>query len=100
MKKRTEVMIETERLLVIRNRPQSVMWCERCRDEVRMLTVDQAALVTGVRSLIIYRMVETGDLHFAENDEGILLVCLRSLEAISLPQASFPTAWRESSDSF
>lgn len=84
MKKRTEVTIETERLVVIRNRPRAVMWCEQCRAEVRMLTVDQAALMMRIRSLVIYRLVETGDLHFAENDEGILLVCLNSLEAISL----------------
>ncbi|MEW6211903.1 MAG: hypothetical protein AB1631_26340 [Acidobacteriota bacterium] len=89
MKKRTEMTIETERLLVVRNRPRAVMWCQQCRNEVTMLTVDQAALMTGVRSLMIYRLVETGDLHFVENSEGILLVCLRSLEAISLSQVSF-----------
>ncbi len=62
-----------------------------------MLTVDQAALMMKIRSRMIYRLVETGDLHFAENDEGLLLVCLSSLEAIShLPQAtSFPFTWRE-----
>lgn len=100
MKKRTEVTIETERLLVIRNRPQSVMWCEQCRDEVRMLTVDQAALRMKIRSLMIYRLVETGDLHFAENEEGILLVCLDSLEGISLMSqaSSIRSALREAVD--
>jgi hypothetical protein len=96
LRKRTEVTIETERLLVIRNRPQTVIRCEQCRAEVRMLAVDQAALMMNVRSLAIYRLVETGDLHFAENAEGILLVCLNSLEAISLRQqtASFLLAER------
>lgn len=100
LKKRTEVTIETERLLVIRNRPRMVMWCEQCRVEVRMLTVDQAALMMKIRSLMIYRLVETGDLHFAENDEGILLVCLNSLEAIShLSKASpFRLVLREEGD--
>ncbi len=76
------------------------MWCEQCRAEVRMLTVDQAALMMKIRSLMIYRLVETGDLHFTENDGGLLLVCLDSLEAIShQPQASsIRSALREAVD--
>ena len=80
MKKRTEITIETDRLLVVNHRRRNLTaWCEACRMEVRMVTVDEAAARINVPSLAIYHRVETGGLHFTETSDGLLLICFNSL---------------------
>ena len=79
MKKRMEITIETERLLLVSNRNSPIIWCEACAAAVRMVTVDEAAAFTGESSLSIYRRAEAGQLHFAETLAGSLFVCLNSL---------------------
>ena len=80
-RKRTEVTIETERVLVVSRRNSSpVLWCERCAREVMMLTVDEAAMMAHATSRVIFRLAEAGRLHFVETQEGRLLICSNSLE--------------------
>jgi hypothetical protein len=74
------MMVETERLTIIRSRPPASAWCNYCGGQTQMLSVDQAALRAGMRSIVIYRMVEAGKLHFMEDTEGILFICSTSLE--------------------
>ena len=52
--------------------------CSACGDEVRMVTIDQAAALTRISSREIYREVEAGMLHFIET-EGSVLICFNSL---------------------
>jgi hypothetical protein len=73
--KTTKITVETERLISI-SRPQSTYaLCEICGDEVRLMTVNEAAATASVNSLSIYRLVESGKLHYAETGAGELLVC-------------------------
>jgi excisionase family DNA binding protein len=44
-----------------------------------MLTVDEAAALTGASSRSVYRRVEAGQLHFAETPEGRLFICPNSI---------------------
>jgi len=44
-----------------------------------MFTPDDAALLTGVSTRLIYRWVEAGRIHFYESEGGELLVCLAPL---------------------
>ena len=44
-----------------------------------MVTADEAAELSGVSPRTIYRRVEAGSLHFAETNEGYLLICTNSL---------------------
>jgi excisionase family DNA binding protein len=44
-----------------------------------MVTADEAATVTSVGTRTIYRWVEEGKIHFTEEPEGSLLICLNSL---------------------
>ncbi|MDQ3820838.1 MAG: hypothetical protein M3362_24565 [Acidobacteriota bacterium] len=79
-RKRREVSVETERVLVVSGRAGNrLLWCGRCRAEVLMLTVDEAALITRSTSLAIFRLAEAGGLHFVETPEGGLLICSNSL---------------------
>jgi hypothetical protein len=80
-KRRTEITVETDRmLLIIRPGKTSLLpRCERCGERVEMVTVDQAAMLAGVGSRTIFHWVEVGRLHSSETAEGLLLVCLNSL---------------------
>lgn len=82
-KKRTEITIETERVVVIRRRRSSVRaWCQSCGGEVVMVTVDEAARIACVSSRTIYRWVEDEKLHFIETADGGLLICHESIPPI------------------
>lgn len=84
MIRRTRVTIQTERLLMMSSSRSLYSLCEACGDEVRMVTVDQAAALTRVYSREIYREVEAGKLHFTEATQGSLLICLNSLNGSNL----------------
>jgi hypothetical protein len=80
MKRRTEITITTDRLVIIRRHRSAGMWCEGCARPARMLDVDEAARLIRSTSRAIYQRVEANQLHFRETPEGGLLVCLNSLE--------------------
>jgi hypothetical protein len=44
-----------------------------------MLTPDEAATFAQITARHIYRLVEAGELHSLETDDGALSVCLNSL---------------------
>ena len=78
--RRTKITVETERLLVIsRRRGQADEWCEACHAEVKVVGVEDAALVAGLGQRTIFSLIESGRLHFTETPRGALLICLESL---------------------
>lgn len=84
--KRREITVETERLLIIRRRYRAVeAWCDGCRDMVVLIRPDQAAAVLGCSLRAIFRHVEAGALHFTEQSDGMLLICLSSLLGQTTP---------------
>ena len=79
-KKRIEITIETERLLVITRRKSATQArCLPCASQVKMVTADEASTLAGVSSRTIYRWIEEGKVHFLEPSDGLPLVCLNSL---------------------
>jgi hypothetical protein len=79
-KRRTEITVETDRVLVIRRRSRAAQaWCAGCARQVQMLTPDEAAVVAAVSVRTINRRVEAEKVHFAETPDGLLLICLNSL---------------------
>ena len=82
-KRRTEITIETERVLVVsRRRVSAVSWCDGCGWRVRMVGPEEASVWAGVSTRHIYRWLEAHRLHFVERNDGLLLICLRSLSEI------------------
>ena len=77
---RTEITIETHRVLRIR-RPKGpeVAWCASCGKQVSMITQDEVASVMGVDRRTISRWAEAGGLHIMELADGKVLICLNSL---------------------
>ena len=89
-KRRVEITIETDEVIVLRHRIQvSRSWCAQCSEKTAMVTADQAAVVAGVNSRTIYRWVEEGKLHFTETPHGLLLICLSSLRC-KMPEEVVP----------
>lgn len=79
-KKRTEITVETERILVIRRRYRAVeAWCDDCNAKVVMIRPDQAAAVSGRSLRSIFNDIERAALHFTEQPDGMILICLNSL---------------------
>lgn len=79
-RKLTEIIIETERTLIVGSSLQAtIMRCPDCATEVEMLPPEQAAAIVKVTPRTIYRWVEAHLLHFAEDPEGRLLICRHSL---------------------
>jgi hypothetical protein len=81
MKRRTtKFTFETERTFIFRNfRDQQPGWCMRCEADAQMATVAEAAREAGLTELAIYQLIDDGLLHFSEDSEGRVLICLNSL---------------------
>jgi len=82
MKTRTEITVETERLVIVNRRRRSA-WCPSCSRQVEMLTVDDAAILFHVASRTIFHWAESGAVHSTETPEGLLLICPDSPNLIS-----------------
>ncbi len=80
-KRRTEITIEQRRIVLLSKRGTvAPTWCDACAARVKMVSPEEAALLAGVSSRTIYRRVETGQLHFTETQQGLLLICVNSLD--------------------
>jgi hypothetical protein len=79
-RKRTEVTIESETLLIVRRGGGALRaWCGPCGAETLMLTPREAAMLAGVTTRLIYARAEAGALHFQELPDGTLLICGHSV---------------------
>ena len=77
MRTRTEITLETDRLIVV-NRPKKKRWCSDCEVYVDMMSIDDAALRAQVNSRTIFRWAESGAVHSSETAAGLLLICPNS----------------------
>lgn len=82
MSEKLIVRKETHELKVL-TRPQvkEKRFCPLCRREVRWLVPEEAMLLAKKSLREIFRLVEAGEFHFIESEEGFLLVCAESLAA-------------------
>jgi len=79
-KKITRVTVATHQVLIVRTAKNFVRaWCEACGGQVEMLSLEQAAAITGFTLRAICRQVEADSIHFRETADGSLLICLNSL---------------------
>lgn len=79
-KRRTEIIVETERLIITSPPATSFhLWCEACSARVEMMPPEQAATLIQVTPRVVYRWVEAQLLHFIEEPDGRVLICRNSL---------------------
>lgn len=83
MKKRTIITSRTHEKLVVRwvKAESRKIFCAACAAEVEMLSVEEAVAVSGLWAREIFRLIESGAIHFIETAVGLTLVCLSSLDA-------------------
>ena len=82
-KRRTEKTVEIHEFYAIRTASGSLpSLCAECPSgDAIMLAADHAALLSHVPTRMIYRLVESGSIHYRESPNGSLIVCVRSLVA-------------------
>jgi hypothetical protein len=77
MKRTTEIIVETEELIAVKARRGFKGFCGGCNAFVEMLPTDAAAVLTGLGEREIFRLIETGEIHFVEAER--VFVCRDSL---------------------
>jgi hypothetical protein len=77
--KRTEVTVETDRVLIIRRRRALRAWCQECGCEVDMVDLREAGALPGMSERGLRDGAEAHRWHVYEGQDGIGLVCLESL---------------------
>ena len=81
--RRTEKTVEIHEFYAIRTASGSLpALCSDCpTPDAIMLAPDHAALLSHIPTRMIYRLVESGSIHYREESNGSLVVCVRSLVA-------------------
>jgi hypothetical protein len=75
-KQTTRVTVVTERTRVV-GTGGFARTCDLC--DGAMVTLNEAAQVSGLPELTLCRLVESRAVHFVESTEGLLFICLESL---------------------
>jgi len=78
-RKRTEITVETDRILIIRRRRSVRAWCAECGSEVEMVGLEEAEAVTGLRGQALSDCAQARSWHVAESPDGAGLICLESV---------------------
>lgn len=77
---RTELSVEIDDVIIVQRLGCSVEgWCDGCDRTATMVTPEDAATLIGAGARSIYRLVESGDVHWGEGPGGLLFICLCSL---------------------
>lgn len=78
----TRITISKSEVLVIRkSQGLALADCPQCARQTQMLAAEQVVTLSGISSLNLFKLVESGQLHFLETAQGHLLICLESLRA-------------------
>jgi hypothetical protein len=78
-RKRTEITIETDQILIIRRRRVMRAWCPECGGEVEMVGLEEAEAVTRLTRQALSDCAKAPRWHVAESPDGVGLICLESL---------------------
>ena len=78
--RKTEINLEIAEAITIQTKRSVMSACLRCQRQVRMVSANEAAVIVRRSAREIYRLVEAGSLHFIEDRDGLLFVCIASLE--------------------
>jgi hypothetical protein len=86
MKQKTKVEIELNETVAYSSRlVRFEAYCQCCKSLVEMASPQVAAILIRLNEREIFRLIESGKVHFIETDR--VLVCLKSLSG-TLPEAA------------
>ena len=89
MKQQMAFTIDTHRILVQRGPKRPLLvGCTTCARQTPMLTPDELATLARVSTQMIYRWMESNNVHFKVTPDGLLLICLGSLRMAQTDIAS------------
>jgi hypothetical protein len=77
--KRTEITIQTERIVTIRRRDCSRRWCTQCRCDVSVVDLVQAEALISMGKPRLPDDEKRNLWHAIEDPDGTIFVCLESL---------------------
>jgi hypothetical protein len=81
IKRKTEIFVSTNRRFIVRQSPSvEPVFCPACSQA--MLSSEQAAVVFETNCRTVFRLVESGSIHFTETETGSVMVCLPSLATV------------------
>jgi hypothetical protein len=85
--RRTKTTIAIHQVYLVRQGESfAPVLCSECATGLAsMVTPEEAATVTGVPRRSIYRLIEAGLIHYLEEADDSLLVCLNSIPVIGNP---------------
>jgi len=67
-------------VVVIRgSRKRKAVFCADCSEDAVLVTVEEAVKISGISARGIYRLIEAGEVHFAETADGLTLICAATL---------------------
>jgi hypothetical protein len=78
-RKRIEIKIETDRVLIIRRRRATRMWCPECGAEVDMIDLKAAEVLCGIKAPAVREYIDNKAWHSFKSHDDQPLVCLESL---------------------
>ena len=78
-RRRLEITVETNLLVVLRGASRIPVWCGECSSMVQTISPEEAAVLANLSTRALYRRVEAGRLHLIEPAEQSPLICLDSL---------------------
>lgn len=86
--RKTNVLVRTERRFVVRRQSSDeTISCGECAE--LMLPVQACADFFGVSSRAIYRLIESGKIHFLETEANEIYICPASVkEILEITQSS------------
>jgi hypothetical protein len=77
--RKTEVTVETDRILIIRRQNVIRGWCQDCAGEADWVSLEEAGAIAGTSPATLRDHPQSQAWHFCEAPDGALLVCLASL---------------------
>jgi len=78
-RKRIKLFVETYEVIALKRGKAISAWCPHCAGMTKMVSPEIAAVLFRIPTRTVYRRIEAGAIHFSENSDGSLLVCLDSL---------------------
>ena len=83
MNRKTQITIETDRLLIVRTRTSiRSAYCQTCNELVSMITPDMGAELSGISVRAVYRLIEAEKIHSVELPDRSSQICLNSLKQL------------------
>lgn len=80
----TQIIIEPDKLPSVKDkRAVRYAWCGVCGTHVCLLTPETIAFFYQINARLIYRLLEIGQIHFAETLDGLPLICFTQLAALA-----------------